>query len=287
MPFGFVSTRTPRARARRFSIAVVLPNERYRTWGCAARTLGLLLALVPGLAGAVCVRNEPGTLWDFEGTLAAKLRVRMTLVFSGEQVEGVYFYANQLRDIPLKGHLSNAQNLVLDERDATGAVMARFVAHFPERDPGSTYGDSPLTCDVIVGTWQKLGGGAALPVYLTTSSAVTGSLDHRYLAALGVNDDHLINDGATRFWRAVKADDQPVVAAQIAYPIVLNVAGRRLRLKTPAELLSHYEAIFTEAFRATILKAMPRNLFVRDQGAMLGNGAVWFGANGKAIALSP
>ena len=260
--------------------------ERATARGRVALTLALLLALLPGLGGAVCVRDEPGTLWDFEGTLAAELRVRMTLVFSGEQVQGMYFYANQLRDISLKGQLRNAQDLVLNELDATGAVTARFVAHFPQRDPGSTYGDSLLTCDVIAGTWQKLDGGPALPVYLTTSSAVTGSLEHRYLAALGVRDDKLINDGAERFWRAVRAADRPVVAAQIAYPITVNLAGRRLRLQTPAELLSHYDAIFTETFRATILKAMPRNLFVRDQGAMLGHGAVWFGANGKAIALA-
>jgi hypothetical protein len=28
-------------------------------------------------------------------------------------------------------------------------------------------------------------------------------------------------------------------------------------------------------------------MFVRDQGIMLGNGEVWFGADGKVIALNP
>jgi hypothetical protein len=28
-------------------------------------------------------------------------------------------------------------------------------------------------------------------------------------------------------------------------------------------------------------------MFVRDQGAMLGDGAVWFGADGRVIALNP
>ena len=30
---------------------------------------------------------------------------------------------------------------------------------------------------------------------------------------------------------------------------------------------------------------MPRNMFVRDEGAMLGGGSVWFGADGKVIAF--
>lgn len=246
--------------------------------------LALLLMLTTLGASALCTRNEPGRLWDYDGTLGGKYRVRMTLVFSGETVQGVYFYASQLRDIALKGRLEDAQRLLLEETDAKGEVTGRFETAFPERDPGDTYGDSPLTCDVIAGEWVSADGKTRLPVYLTVQSSISGSLKHRY-GAIGVRDDRIVNDGATAFWRAIKQGDREAVAARIAYPITVRLDGRNRRFKSSAELLPHYEAIFTPEFTARILRAMPRNMFVRDQGAMLGNGEVWFNAAGKVSSL--
>ena len=62
-------------------------------------------------------------------------------------------------------------------------------------------------------------------------------------------------------------------------------AGIR-RLRTPAERVAHYDAIFSDVCRAAIAQALPRNMFVRDQGVMLGKGEVWFNADGKVIALN-
>jgi hypothetical protein len=31
---------------------------------------------------------------------------------------------------------------------------------------------------------------------------------------------------------------------------------------------------------------MPRNMFVRDQGVMLGSGQAWFDARGRVVALN-
>jgi len=247
--------------------------------------LALVLMLTAFGASALCTRNEPGRLWDYDGTLGGKYRVRMTLVFSGETVQGVYFYASQLRDISISGRLEEAQRLLLVETDAKGAVTGRFETSFPERDPGETYGDSPLTCDVIAGEWVSADGKTRLPVYLTVQGSISGSLKHRY-GAIGVRDDSVVNDGATAFWRALKKGDQQAVAARIAYPITLYLDGRKRRFKSSAELLPHFDAIFTPDFTARILKAMPRHMFVRDEGAMLGNGEVWFNAAGKASAIN-
>ncbi len=245
--------------------------------------LGLTLSALG--AHALCARNEPGRLWDYDGTLGGKYRVRMTLVFSGETVQGMYFYASQLRDIALSGRLVDSQQLLLEETDAQGAVTGRFETSFPERDPGDTYGDSPLTCDVIAGEWVSADGKTRLPVYLTARSSISGSLKHRY-GAIGVGDDRVVNDGAAAFWRALKKGDQQAVASRIAYPITLHLDGRKRRFKSSAELLPHFAAIFTPEFTARILHAMPRNLFVRDEGAMLGNGEVWFNAAGKVSSLA-
>ncbi len=251
----------------------------------ASRWLLLLGLCLPLVSHALCARNEPGTLWNYQGLIANQYRVRMTLVFSGETLKGVYFYGSQLRDIALRGELRNGRDLRLEELDATGKVTGYFTAEFPERDPGTTYGDSPLTCDVIAGHWQGVDGKPPLTVYLTTESSTAGSLQHRY-GAIGVRDDEIVNRGAARFGRGVKAGDKASVAAQIRYPVTLGLDGKRVTLKSPAALLARYDDIFTPALCEQIQQGLPRNMFVRDQGAMLGSGVVWFGADGKVIALN-
>ena len=92
-------------------------------WVLAAGLLGLS---VSPTASAACERNEPGYLWNFDGAIAEKYPVRMTLVFSGDTLEGVYTYRSQLRDIRLRGRIDGGKSVVLDELDAAGRVTARF-----------------------------------------------------------------------------------------------------------------------------------------------------------------
>jgi hypothetical protein len=91
---------------------------------------------------------------------------------------------------------------------------------------------------------------------------------------------------AEHFWRALKAGDRNAVATEIRYPIKVSLNGKIKTLRSTAELLAVYDAVFTPDYRKAIAAAIPRNMFVRDEGAMLGNGQVWFGANGKVIALN-
>ena len=250
----------------------------------------LLMALCASTAQAACVRDEPGRLWNYIGTLAGKHPVRMVLVFSGTQVQGVYTYASSLRDLRVAGTLADESRLALQEQDAKGKITGRFDVTFPERDPGNTYGDSPLTCDVIAGQWRKadINGqpvGEPLSVYLRTEGATSGGLGRRY-GAIGVRDDEVVNAGAARFWRGIKAGDKAAVAAALRYPITVSVHGKRQRVADAAALIPVYEAVFTQAYRDALLADIPRHLFVRDQGAMLGNGAAWIGANGKVIAIN-
>ena len=241
-------------------------------------------------ASAACVRDEPGRLWNYIGTVAGRYPVRMVLVFSGAQVQGVYTYASSLRDLRVNGTLAADSRLTLQEQDASGKLTGRFDASFPERDPGNTYGDSPLSCDVIAGEWRKLDAsgqavGEPLSVYLRTEGATSGSLGRRY-GAIGVRDDEVVNAGAARFWRGVKAGDKAAVAATLRYPITLAVHGKRTRIADAAALVAVYDEVFTPRYRDALLADIPRHLFVRDQGAMLANGGAWIGANGKVTAIN-
>jgi hypothetical protein len=246
----------------------------------------LAAALQAPSAGAACLRDEPGYLWNFDGTIADKLPIRMTLVFSGGKLEGVYSYRSQLRDIRLRGRIEGGKTVALDELDDAGRVTARFEGEFVTRDPKGRYGDSELACEVIVGGWRKVGSAEQpLSFYLATDGATSGSLRHRY-GAIGVRDDEVVHRGAARFWRAVKAGDRATVAGQLRYPAVVSVDGKPRRLKNQKDMLAVFDAVFTPKFVAAILDSTPRHMFVRDEGAMLGSGWVWFGADGKVTALN-
>jgi hypothetical protein len=246
----------------------------------------LAAALQAPSADAACLRDEPGYLWNFDGTIADKLPIRMTLVFSGGKLEGVYSYRSQLRDIRLRGRIEGGKTVALDELDDAGRVTARFEGEFVTRDPKGRYGDSELACEVIVGGWRKVGSAEQpLSFYLATDGATSGSLRHRY-GAIGVRDDEVVHRGAARFWRAVKAGDRATVAGQLRYPAVVSVDGKPRRLKNQKDMLAVYDAVFTPKFVAAILDSTPRHMFVRDEGAMLGSGWVWFGADGKVTALN-
>jgi hypothetical protein len=169
--------------------------------------------------------------------------------------------------------------------DPEGKVGARFVGQFVEQDPKGRFSGGKLACEVVVGTWQKTHSSQSLPVYLSSESITIGALNHRYEPA-GAQDDELVHRNALRFWDAVKRGNKNVVAASVVFPIKVQIAGGRKTIGNAAQLLVHYDAVFTPSFRAAIAQAMPRNMFVRDQGIMLGNGSVWFNPEGKVIALN-
>lgn len=255
---------------------------------CASRALtaALLLGLFPLVASAACGKNQANWLWDYDGTLGETYRVRMTLVFRGDQVNGLYFYATQLKDIALQGRITDGTHITLDELDANSRVVARFDGQFAEQDSQGRFGNSKLECEVIVGSWQRLNATTALPLRLSMTGGVVASLDHRYEPA-GAKDDALVHQQVARFWNAVKRADRKAVAAMITYPIKVRTAGGgRQALRIPVEFMASYDAIFTPQFRESITSAIPRNMFSRDQGIMLGNGEVWFGPDGKVIALN-
>ena len=153
-----------------------------------------------------------------------------------------------------------------------------------DQDPRGRF-SGKLKCEVIVGSWRKKVGTEKLEVYLSETFESSGTLDHRYEIA-GASDDDLIHRNALRFWQAVVTGDKATVAALISYPIRVKVGGVAKRVRGRKELISRFHEIFSPAFRAAVRNAIPRNMFARDRGIMLGDGEVWFGSSGQVIALN-
>jgi len=75
---------------------------------------------------------------------------------------------------------------------------------------------------------------------------------------------------------AVKSEDKAKVAAMISYPLLVIHGDRKTRVKTKVEFLNQYETIFDAHVRQAIAQQSAKCLFGNYQGAMIGDGEVWF-----------
>ena len=74
---------------------------------------------------------------------------------------------------------------------------------------------------------------------------------------------------------ATRGDKSALVHA-IHYPLRRYSSGEPLRsYRLPAEVLANFDAVFSANVLAALRDASYEQLFVRDQGAMIGHGEVW------------
>jgi hypothetical protein len=93
--------------------------------------------------------------------------------------------------------------------------------------------------------------------------------------------DWVLDDPAYRTFlaglqSAVRADDRTAIARLIAYPLRVNVNGSATLYPDAGAVLRDFDRIFTPSVRQAILSQRFDQLFGRDQGVMIGSGAVWF-----------
>ena len=124
-------------------------------------------------------------------------------------------------------------------------------------------------------------------IRLRLASALGLALLAAPLPALANNDDtdetiqRLLGDPApykamiTRFQEAVRAHDAKAVAALVAYPITVTIAGQKTEIPTAADFISHYDAIVTPMIAAGIADQSYDDLFVNWRGVMFGSGEAW------------
>ena len=244
--------------------------------------LAAALALSAGVAHAGC--HPQGALSIYGGTIGKSI-VRVGLRLASGPVEGRYAYTVSTSDILVRGSLDAAgKNLKLTEYDSAGKPAATFAGTFKDSDPQFANG-TKLNCEVVTGKWTPANGKPALAFRLSEDSSTSADFGHLYDVA-GANGDEPVNKAAAAFRSAVVHDNRDAVAHMIAYPIETDVSGKRTKIGSPAALLAHYDGIFTTKFRATIADDVPRLMFARDQGIMLGGGEVWFDEKGKVKALN-
>lgn len=89
--------------------------------------------------------------------------------------------------------------------------------------------------------------------------------------------DHLQMEATlSQLQHAAAIHDSKSVAAMVSYPIRVAPHGKALVIRTPGDFIARYNFIMTPEIVVAIRKQRYEELFVRDQGAMIGEGQVWF-----------
>jgi hypothetical protein len=255
------------------------------------RTLALLLILLFSCAVYAFESDEKGEwLVNYTGDIDGKYKIGMTLVYHGNNIQGVYFYNKYLKDIKLSGEILKGNTMRLDEYDNQGNPTAVFDGRFIEyanQDPRKRYGASPSKLDkeVIVGTWTRITDRKRMPFYLSIDNATYLRKGEGRYAKAGVDDDSIIEQSAQAFWKSVKSNNKTEVSKLISYPINVKIDGNSRKIKDKDEFLDIYDKIFTPSFKRKVQQSIPHNMFVKCSGVMLGNGEIWFGSDGKVIAI--
>lgn len=102
----------------------------------------------------------------------------------------------------------------------------------------------------------------------------------------GIEDNQDARDFLAHLKAAARDDDRQSLAAMIRYPLTIYADGQEVATYLGAEaLLADFDAVFTPPVMGAIEAAEYETLFVNDQGAMIGDGELWFDGWDGQIAV--
>lgn len=81
---------------------------------------------------------------------------------------------------------------------------------------------------------------------------------------------------------AVAAGDKNAVVALVSFPMRWHHGMKAGSVRNRSSFLKNYDQLFDQQVRNAIAAQKPEELFIRDQGTMVGNGEVWFEQVGKS-----
>ena len=131
------------------------------------------------------------------------------------------------------------------------------------------------------------GSRIARPNLSSADSLEVGAAEARNEAPDWVLEDRAYRAFLTQLQSAVGADDRNAVTKLIAFPLRVNSDGRSRSYRNATAVLADYDHIFTPGVRPAILDQRFNQLFGRDKGVMIGNGAVWFDHTCRNTQCSP
>ena len=91
----------------------------------------------------------------------------------------------------------------------------------------------------------------------------------------------------TRLQSAIRANDHPSVIRLIDFPLRVYSSGSTRLYPDGPSVEREFDRIFTPRVRQAIMRQQANQLFVRDQGVMIGDGQIWFDHSCPNSACNP
>jgi hypothetical protein len=245
--------------------------NRKRRSGLAQFIVALILVFTAGTA--LAQSSDSVNRITFLGTVGEN-KIGMTLLVSasGTVTGGHYFYAKDLKDIPLKAG-TQGSGIVLYAPDG-GQFALRFKGNGSE-------GGKPLNFENSVGMEGRwMNGANSYPVALEMRGSWRGPANTRWYEDVTTESDAAFEVKVQNFYKAVIDGDQATAVRSVDFPLRINEKGKSRTVPSTAELSAQWSQIFTPACIDAFKDAMPHDMFVRNGEAMLGDGVAWFSSKG-------
>lgn len=216
----------------------------------------------------------------FTGT-AGQNRIGMTLLVNaaGVVVGGHFFYASDLKDIPLQAGTQGSGITLF--APGGGQFALRFKGNGSEAGKPLDFHNSIG----MEGRWMKSDG--SYPVKLQMQQSSEGPADARWYEDVTRESDAAFEARVQGFYKAVLAGESGTAARYVDFPVRVNHDGKSRVVRTAAQLSAEWSQIFTPVCVDAFRNAMPHDMFVRNGQAMLGDGVVWFGPKGAQVINVP
>ncbi|MFM6976039.1 MAG: hypothetical protein ACKOW2_04255 [Sphingobacteriaceae bacterium] len=204
---------------------------------------------------------NPNSWNDYAGNLGSyPIRLSLYLLTDGT-VKGTYCYEKTGLRITLSGILKN------DRLELTEWVNGKMNGHLK----GVLY---TVNADGFEGKWTNADRTKTYDFNLILAAITYGSLTHRYKDFK--SGDLMVEQYARQIRSAILAENKAWLAEQINYPLKTSFGDKELHvIKSKADFMANYSRIFHPEFIIQIRSACTCNLFYDQDGAMLGNGAIW------------
>jgi hypothetical protein len=125
---------------------------------------------------------------------------------------------------------------------------------------------------LVVESWQLDSQTGALT--LASANGEEPVVEEDRFALLGVSEDVVVGF-LHHLQGLVASDDREQLAQWVVYPLGVTIDGADTTIYSPEEFVANYDAIMHEGVRGALLNQSPDQLFVNDQGVMIGQGEIW------------
>ena len=242
----------------------------FRSW----IALALLFVLQALLAARSSAESNLGS-FEMHGKVGDyPIGLNFTVRDNTHLVTAHYFYAAQLKDIPLTGEVKD--EVVVFKGEDGAIFQLRFVGN-------SSNGNDPLTFYNSVGlkgTWVL--GAHTLPVTLQMEYSTANPGQRFYESVTSQSDaefEHMVQ--VTR--RAILDKDIDRASRLVHFPLTVNLPHRSIKVKSLAELKANWFLVFTPALVAKLRNDLPHEMFIHEGEVMLGQGEIWFDQSGLTV----